>query len=63
MDTNVSTPLDDNPRDVIDSERFRWSQGLESFRTSESETGANGKNSEDPERVGKTTEHGLLYTD
>jgi hypothetical protein len=31
--------------------------------TSESETDAKGKNSEDNKRVGKTTGQGLLYTD
>jgi hypothetical protein len=36
---------------------------LTALKTSESETGAKDKNSEDNERVGKTTGQGLLYVD
>jgi hypothetical protein len=36
---------------------------LIALKPSESETGAKDKNSEDDEKVGKTAEQGLFYTD
>lgn len=36
---------------------------LITYKASESETGAQDKNSEDDGRVGKTVRQGLLYTD
>jgi hypothetical protein len=59
----ISTTLDNESRDIIKSNRFRWSQALNGFITFESETDAKVKNSEDDKRFGKTAGQGLLYID
>jgi hypothetical protein len=44
---NIRTTLNDNARDVIISNRLRWSQKFESFKNMQSETGDKGNNSEE----------------
>jgi hypothetical protein len=55
----ISTTLNNESRDVVNSNRFRWSQAL---ITSQSETDTKGKNSDD-KRVGNTIGQGLLCAD
>jgi hypothetical protein len=59
----IGTNLKHKAMDVIISNRFSWSQALNSYKTPESETGAKDKNSEYDERVRTTTGQGLFYTD
>jgi hypothetical protein len=59
----ISTTFNNKTRGVMNSNRLRWSQALNSLKTSESETRAKYKNSLDDERVEKTTGEGLLCTD
>jgi hypothetical protein len=52
----IHTTPNNKAKDVINSNRFRWSQALnKALNTSVLETGARDKNSQDDEKVGKKT--------
>jgi hypothetical protein len=63
MGTNMSVhPLMTNPGISSTPTDLDGLKHLVALRTSESEIEAEGKNSQNSERLGKSTGHGLLYT-
>jgi hypothetical protein len=62
--TNITVqPLMMNPGISSSPTDLDGLRRLIALTTSESVTGAKGKNSEDDKRAGKSAGHGLLYTD
>jgi hypothetical protein len=59
----ISTTLDDESRDVLNSNRLDGRRRLMALIASESETYAKIKILEDDKWMGKTTGQGVLYTD